>query len=104
MPQIDPELSKILTFFCYSRCNFCTVSERFRSRFQHNQLNGKRTSYAIHFLNRALQRFASKTLQNDSKGDEKFQNLQFCAICVLFESFWNQKDGKRSTETELIFQ
>ena len=54
------------------------------------------------FLKRILQCFASQTLQNDSKGVEKFQ-LCFCATCVLFESFWCQNVSKRSTKTELIF-
>ena len=31
-----------------------------------------------------------------------FQHLRFCATCVLFESFWSQNVGKRSTETELM--
>ena len=54
------------------------------------------------FLKRTLQRFASKTLQKDSRRVEKFQHLRFCATCVLFESFWNQNGGKRSTKAELI--
>ena len=55
-------------------------------------------------MKRTLQRFASKTLQKDSKGVDKFQHLRFCATCVLFEPFWSQNVGKRSTKTELIIQ
>ena len=32
-----------------------------------NTINNERTCYAAHILRRTLQRFASKTLQNDSK-------------------------------------
>ena len=71
--------------------------------FQHNQLNNERTSYALNFL-RTLQRFASKTLQNDSKAVEKLQHHRICATCVLFESFCSQNVGKRSSETEFIIQ
>ena len=61
----------------------------------------KRKGFTTHILKRTLQCFASKTLQNDSKGVEKFQ-LRFFATCVLFESFWSQNVGKRSTKTEII--
>ena len=60
-----------------------TFSERIRSKFHHSQLNKKKASFALHFLKRTLQRFASKTLQIDSKAVEKFQHLRFRATCVL---------------------
>ena len=72
--------------------------------FQYNQFNNETTSYALQFLKRTLQRFASKTLRNDSKAVENFQTLRFCATCVFFESFWSQNVGKRSTKSELIIQ
>ena len=34
----------------------------------------------------------------------KISTPSFCATCVLFETFWSQNVGKRSTKTELIFQ
>ena len=40
MPQIDRELSKY--FFRRFWCSFCEFSERFRSKFQTNQLNNKK--------------------------------------------------------------
>ena len=61
-------------------------------------------SFAIHFLKRTLQRFASKTLQNDLEGVEKFQHVRFCATCELIGSFWSQNVGKRFTKTDLIIQ
>ena len=95
--QIDTKLSKnlmpILSFLML-----------FRSKFQNHQLNNERTSHELHFLKRTLQRFASKTLQNDSKAVEKFKHLRFRATCVLFESFWSQNVGKRSTKTKPIIQ
>ena len=62
----------------------------------------QRKKRAMHFLRRTLQCFDSETLQNDSKGVEQFQQLSFCATCVLFESFCCQNVSKRSTNTELI--
>ena len=50
------------------------------------------------------QRFASKTLQNDSEGVEKFRHLRFCATFVLFESFWSKNVGKHSIKTKLEIQ
>ena len=101
IPRIDPEIVKNFEDFVVFNA-ISVVSERFRPKFQHNQLNNERMSYAFHFLKRSLQRFASKTLQNDSKAVEKFHYLRFGATCVLFESFWSQNDDQRSTRTEFI--
>ena len=106
MPQIDPELSikicqlKVFLVFDAISVHF----PRFRSKFQHSQINNARTSYALHFLKRTLQRFASNALQNDSKAVEKFRYLRFRANSVLFESFCSQNIGKGSTKTGLIIQ
>ena len=44
-------------------------------------------SYAVHFLERTLQRFASKILLIDSKAIEKFKHLRFCANIGKIENF-----------------
>ena len=103
MTQNDPKLLKVLGFWQF-RCNFCKISEKFHSKFQNNQLNNNRTSSALRISKRPLQRFASKTLQNDSKAVEKLQQIHFCGICVLLESFWSQIVGKRSTNFALMNQ
>ena len=51
-----------------------------------------------------MPRFASKTLQNDSKCAEKVQHHRFYATCVVFELFRSRKVGKRSTKVELIIK
>ena len=55
-------------------------------------------------LTKLLQRFASKTLENDSKWAEIFNIFTFlCNLCVtLCELFWSQNIRKRSTTNELI--
>ena len=58
----------------------------------------------IFWIERCRQRFASKTLQNDSGRIEKFQHLRCCASFILFESCWNKSFGEPSTKTELITQ
>ena len=100
MPQIDPELSKKLNFFDAFSVQF---SKNFALRSSTINSTTK-TSFALHFLKKTLQRFASKTLQNDSKGVEKIQQPRFRATCALFESFGSQNVIKRSTKTELIIQ
>ena len=53
------------------------------------------TGYALNFLKRALQLFASNTPLNDSEDVEKLHHLSFC---VCFESFWSQNVGTRATK------
>ena len=62
-------------------------------------LNNERTSYAIHFLKRTLPRFASKTPTYLLSLTSFLSNL-----CLHFEAFWIQKDGKRSTKIKRLFQ
>ena len=96
--SLRDELLKNLSFRRFW-CNFCTFFERFRSKFQHNQRKKRAMDYIFW---REQQCSASKTLQNDSKGVEKFQHLRFCATCVLCESFQCQNVIKRSTMTEVL--
>ena len=62
-------------------------------------LNNERTSYAIHFLKRTLQRFASKTPFFLLSTSSFLSNP-----CLHFEAFWIQNDGKGSTRIERLFQ
>ena len=48
-----------------------------------------------------LQRCAPKTLQDNSKVVENVHHRRYGATCVLFESFWSQNAGKRSTKTSV---
>ena len=86
MPQIHPELSKSLKFssFC---CNFCTISERFRSKFQHNQLNNKRTSFVSHFLKRKWQRFFQRHFRMTPKESKYFNTFVFEQLVNFLNSF-----------------
>ena len=85
---------------------FDSLSVQFTRDFvlRSNTINSKTKKRDMHsFFEEAFQRFASKTLQNDSKGVENFQHLQFWRACVLFELFSSQNVDKRLTKTELIF-
>ena len=62
-------------------------------------LNNERTSYAIHFLKRTLQRFASNTNIFLLSTSSFLSNP-----CLHFEAFWIQNDGKGSTRIERLFQ
>ena len=68
MPEIDPET--VENFQCNSR----KFSDRFRYKFKHNQQ--QKSELCINFWKITLQRFASKTLRNDSKRVEIFQHIQ----------------------------
>ena len=84
--QIDPEFEKNLKFLSFLM-QFLYIFLYILSKFQSNQLNNKRMSYALHFLERTLQHSASKILQIDSKAIEKFQHLRFCANTGKIENF-----------------
>ena len=62
MPEIDPAIVEIFVVFD-------EISVHFPIDFviSSNTINNERTRYAIIFLKRTLQRFASKTLQKDCK-------------------------------------
>ena len=65
MLQIDPEIVKNFEVVVI----FDAISVEF-PRFSvkgFNTINNEKTSYALRFLKGTFQRFASKTLQNDSK-------------------------------------
>ena len=65
MPQIDSENFGKLSF-----CRFDALSGHFPRAFviSSNTVKMKKNeSYAVQYLKSTLQRFASKTLQNDSK-------------------------------------
>ena len=93
MPQIDPEVKNLNFFFVFDAISiqfprdFVLRKIRFTEKMPTQSTNNKRTSFALHFLKRALQRFASKTLQNDSKGVEKFQHHRFVQLLYLLNSF-----------------
>ena len=70
--------------------------------FPSNQLNNERTSCASHFLKRTLQRFASKTLQSDSKAVEKFQHLRFRAASFLIGLLANVQQRLNSQSNRLL--
>ena len=80
---------------------FDAVSVQFPKVFVINSitLNNERTSYAIHFLKRTLQRFASKTPTFFA-----FIIIVLSNPCLHFEAFWIQNDGKGSTRIERLFQ
>ena len=63
-------------------------------------LNNERTSYAIHFLKKTLQRFAPKTPTFFLLSTSSFLSNP----CLHFEAFWIQNDGKGSTRIERLFQ
>ena len=101
-PQIDFEVFKKIDDFVV----LVVVSAQFLRNFviNYNTINNKSTSHASILLKSTLQRFVSKTLQNDSKGVEKFQHIRFCATCELFENFWSQNADKSSTKIKLVIQ
>ena len=82
MLQIDPEIVEKFEVFVV----FDAISDEFPRFFVKgsNTINNERTSYALHFLKRMAQRFASKTLQNDSKYIKKIQHLRFYTTYVYF--------------------
>ena len=51
------------------------------------QLNNEKTSYALRFWKRTFQPFASKTIQNHSKGVEKFQHFDFVQPMYFLNRF-----------------
>ena len=62
-------------------------------------LNNERTSYAIHFLKKTLQSFASKTPTFFLLSTSSFLSKP----CLHFEAFWIQNDGRGSTRIERLF-
>ena len=74
MAETDPELSKKIRRFDAFPVNFP------REFFPTNSTQQQKKIYALHFLKRTLQRFASKTIQNHSKGVENIHYLRFRAI------------------------
>ena len=102
MPEIDPQLPKN---FVASDAISVHFPRDIHPKFQHKKLKNEKTRLALHILKRISQRFASKTLQNDSYQAEKLQHHRSCAtFCLFFESFRSQNVGKRSTDTALIIQ
>ena len=78
MLQIDPEIVV-----------FDAISFEFPRFFVKGSktINNGRMSYALHFLKRTFQRFASKTLQNDSK---YFKKNQYFRIYITYVYFLNR--------------
>ena len=96
MLKIDLEIAEKFEGFVV----FDAISVQFPRVFVNSSitLNNERTSYAIHFLKRTLQRFASKTLFLLSTSSF------LSSLCLHFEAFWIQNDGKRSTKIERLIQ
>ena len=85
MLQIDAEtVENILSFSMKFFVVFNEISVKFPKDFvkRSNTINNERTSYSLNFLKRTLQRFASKTFQNDDNYLGKFQHLRFCGTYI----------------------
>ena len=65
MPHIDPENVEKFKKFCHFQLNFCTTSGKFNEVDVPNCSKTEQPAMQLDFLKRTLQRFASKTLQND---------------------------------------
>ena len=88
-------------------CVFGAISVQFQKDFVNgsNTIKSEKTSNAVHFLKRTLQRFASKTFQNDSEWVGTFQHFHvFMQLMRTFALVWNQNVGKRSTKIDCIIQ
>ena len=100
MPQIHHELSNSLKF-----CRFWCNSVHFPKDFVpiSNTISSTMREWPMLYIfgRERCSVLLQKHFRNHSKNSQKF-NIFFVASCVLFESFWSQKDGKRSTKTELI--
>ena len=98
MLKIDLEIAEKIEVFVV----FHAISVQFPRVFVNSSitLNNQRTSCAIHnsFLKRTLQRFASKTPTFFLLSTSSFLS----SLCLRFEAFWVQNDGKRSTKIERL--
>ena len=62
----------------------------------------KKNELCITVFEEKVEAFCEKYTSEGLRSGRK--HLRFCATCVLFESFWSQSVGKRSTKIELIIQ
>ena len=99
IPQIDPEMSKCLTL-CRFWCNFCTLSERFRSNFQHKQLNSERTTYALPFWTEHCSVLLQKHITNPPEESNRFNIFVFVQLVYFLNRFGVRRMSK--TKNELI--
>ena len=78
MLQIDTEMVVFVVFDA--------ISVEFPKFFVKgsNTINNERTSYAFHVLKKTFQRFASKTLQNDSKYLKKVNIFVYIQLMSTF--------------------
>ena len=91
MLQIDPEIVKNSEVFVVFDEIFVEIPRFFVKGSNNN--NAKR---AMHYI------FCFKNTSECPNKSKKLKFLFLYNLCLLFESFWNQNDGKRSTKTELI--
>ena len=86
MPQIDAYLSKSMKLLLFLM-QFVYICREIPFKVPTQSTQQRKNELCITFFQEKVAVFASKTLQNDSKGFEIFQHLRFCATRVLFESF-----------------
>ena len=89
--------SKRLSFLMQFLLNF----RDFLSKVPRQPTTKERAMHYI-FWRERFSVLLQKRLRMTPNSSKKFNTFVFYNLCLLFESFWNQNDGKRSTKIELI--